>query len=74
MRDTSFYTQVVTRFTTTRKLATPDTDASSFCQVEIKRRPTNQTLDRVMTAPRFGRGAKARSSDHFRDVRKQNVE
>ena len=34
----------------------------------------DQTLDRVMTAQKFGRGAMARSSDHFRDVRKQNVE
>ena len=34
----------------------------------------DQALDRVMTAPKFGRGAMARSSDHFRDVRKQTLE
>ena len=34
----------------------------------------DQTLDRVMTAPRFGRGAKPRSSDHFTNVRKQTLE
>ena len=68
--------KVVAHFTTKRKMARPDTDVSSFWSgrnqtpIDILQLThtwcDDQALDRVMTAPRFGRGAMARSFDHSR--------
>ena len=44
-----FHTEVLTDFTTKRKLATPDTDAPSSCQVQLKKILSCHTLLRALT-------------------------